>query len=70
MGIGVAANGDVWIADGEGDQLLFFPGGRVKEGKIVKVAGLAGPFDVVIDDQNRVWVSNSRSDTVMPIPGK
>ena len=32
MGIGVAANGDVWIADGEGDQLLFFPGGRVKEG--------------------------------------
>jgi hypothetical protein len=26
MGIGVAANGDVWIVDGEGDQLLFFPG--------------------------------------------
>ena len=68
MGIGVAANGDVWIADGEGDQLLFFPGGRVKEGRIVKVAGLAGPFDVVIDDQNRVWVSNSRSDTVMRFP--
>jgi hypothetical protein len=35
MGIGVAAKGDVWIADGEGDQLLYFPGGRVKEGKIV-----------------------------------
>jgi hypothetical protein len=68
MGIGVAANGDVWIADGEGEQLLFFPGGRVKEGKIVKVAGLAGPFDVVIDEQNRVWVSNSRSDTVMRFP--
>ena len=68
MGIGVAANGDVWIADGEGGQLLFFPGGRVKEGKIVKVPGLAGPFDVVIDDQNRVWVSNSRSDTVMRFP--
>ena len=68
MGIGVAANGDVWIADGEGDQLLFFPGGHVKEGQIVKVAGLAGPFDVVIDDQNRVWVSNSRSDTVMRFP--
>jgi hypothetical protein len=25
MGVGVAANGDVWIADGEGDQLLFSP---------------------------------------------
>ena len=68
MGIGVAANGDVWIADSVGGQLLFFPGGRVKEGKIVKVAGLAGPFDVVIDEQNRVWVSNSRSDTVSRFP--
>ena len=68
MGIGVAAKGDVWIADGEGDQLLYFPGGRVKEGKIVKVDGLASPFDVVIDDQDRVWVSNSRSVTVSRFP--
>ena len=68
MGIGVAANGDVWVTDSEGDQLLFFPGGRVKEGRIVKVGGLAGPFDVVIDEQNRVWVSNSRSDTVARFP--
>ena len=68
MGIGVAANGDVWITDSEGNQLLFFPGGRVKEGRIVKVDGLAGPFDVVIDEQNRVWVSNSRSDTVARFP--
>jgi hypothetical protein len=68
MGIGVAANGDVWITDGEGGQLLFFPGGRAKEGRIVRVAGLAGPFDVVVDEQNRVWVSNSRSDTVTRFP--
>jgi hypothetical protein len=68
MGIGVSAKGDVWIADGEGDQLLYFPGGRVKEGKIVKVAGLASPFDVVINDQDRVWVSNSRSVTVSRFP--
>ncbi len=27
MGIGVAANGDVWIADGSDNQLLYFPGG-------------------------------------------
>ena len=37
MGIGVAANGDVWIADGSDNQLLYFPGGRVKDGRIVKV---------------------------------
>jgi hypothetical protein len=63
MGIGVAANGDVWIADGSDNQLLYFPGGRVKE-----VAGLKSPFDIVIDDQDRVWVSNSQSDTVIRFP--
>jgi len=40
MGIGVAPNGDVWIADGSDDQLLFFPGGQIKDGRIVKMAGL------------------------------
>lgn len=68
MGIGVAANGDVWIADGSDNQLLFFPGGKIKEGKIVKVAGLASPFDVVIDNQNNVWVSNSQSDKLVRFP--
>ncbi|MGY4461183.1 hypothetical protein [Bradyrhizobium sp. LB13.1] len=68
MGIGVAANGDVWIADGSDNQLLYFPGGRVKDGRIVKVAGLKSPFDIVIDAQNRVWVSNSQSDKVVRFP--
>ena len=68
MGVGVAANGDVWIADGSDDQLLYFPGGDLKAGQIVKVAGLKSPFDVVIDPQNRVWVSNSQSDTVLRFP--
>jgi hypothetical protein len=68
MGIGVAANGDVWIADGSDNQLLHFPGGRVKDGRIVKVAGLKSPFDIVVDAQNRVWVSNSQSDTVVRFP--
>jgi hypothetical protein len=68
MGVGVADNGDVWIADGSNNQLLCFPGGRVKDGKIVKVAGLKSPFDIVIDSQNRVWVANSSSDTVVRFP--
>jgi ethanolamine utilization protein EutQ (cupin superfamily) len=68
MGIGVATNGDVWIADGSDDQLLYFPGGRIKDGKIVKPPGLKSPFDIVIDSQNRVWVSNSQSDTVVRFP--
>jgi hypothetical protein len=68
MGIGVAADGDVWVADGSDNQLLHFPGGRVKDGRIVKVAGLKSPFDIVIDAQNRVWVSNSQSDKVVRFP--
>ena len=32
------------------------------------MAGLKSPFDVVIDSQNRVWVSNSQSDTVVRFP--
>ena len=68
MGVGVAENGDVWIADGSNDQLLFFPGGRIKDGRIVKVAGLKSPFDIVIDSQNCVWVANSSSDTVVRFP--
>jgi len=68
MGIGVAPNGDVWIADGSDNQLLYFPGGRIKDGKIVKPAGLVSPFDVVVDDQSRVWVANSSSDTVVRFP--
>jgi hypothetical protein len=68
MGIGVSTSGDVWIADGSDNQLLYFPGGRIKDGRIVKVAGLKSPFDIVIDDQNRVWVANSSSDTVVRFP--
>jgi hypothetical protein len=68
MGIGVSPSGDVWIADGSGNQLLYFPGGRIKDGKIVKPAGLKSPFDIVIDSQNRVWVANSSGDTVVRFP--
>ncbi len=68
MGVGVAANGDVWIADGTKNHMLYFPGGRVKDGRIVNVAGLKSPFGVAIDAQNRVWVSNSQSDTVVRFP--
>src|SRR5215467_15364765 len=35
---------------------------------VVKVTGLKSPFDIVIDSQNRVWVANSSSDTVVRFP--
>jgi hypothetical protein len=68
QGVGVAANGDVWIADATKNQMLHFPGGRVKDGRLVQVEGLKSPFGVAIDAQNRVWVSNAQSDTVVRFP--
>jgi len=68
MGVGSTANGDVWIADGTKNQLLHFPGGRVKDGRTVNVEGLKSPFGIAIDAQNRVWVSNAQSDTVVRFP--
>lgn len=68
MGVGVSAKGDVWVADGSGNQLLHFPGGRIKDGHIVKVKGFKSPFDIVIDSKDRVWVSNSQSDIVVRFP--
>jgi hypothetical protein len=68
MGVGVAPNGDIWICDGPGNQMLYFPGERPVDRKIVKVAGLASPFDVIIDPQNRVAVSNSAGDIVVRFP--
>jgi hypothetical protein len=65
MGVGVAENGDVWMADGTQNRLLHFPGGRLEEGRIVDVPGLKSPFGVAVDAQNRVWVSNSQSNTVV-----
>ena len=34
----------------------------------MKVAGLKSPFGIAIDAQNRVWVANSSSDTVVRFP--
>jgi len=68
QGVGVATNGDVWIADATKNQLLYFPGGRIGDERLVQVSGLKSPFAIAIDAQNRVWVSNAQSDTIVRFP--
>ena len=70
QGVGIAPNGDVWIADAVKDQLLYFPGGRVKDGRVVPVKELVSPFSIVIDSQNRVWVGNALSNTIVRFPAE
>jgi hypothetical protein len=48
--------------------MVYFPGGRMKDGRIVSVPGLKSPFGVAVDDQNRVWVSNAQSNDVVRFP--
>lgn len=64
QGIGIARNGDVWVADSTRDQLVHFPGGDHNRGRIVQVEGLKAPFGIAIDRSNKVWISNSRGNNV------
>ena len=48
--------------------MLHFPGGRIKDGHLVKVKGPKSPFDIVIDSKDRIWVRNSQSDIVVRFP--
>lgn len=68
QGVGIARNGDVWIADSQKDQLMYFPGGDYTKGKLIKVDGLHAPFAVEVDADNRVWVTNSRGNNVTVFP--
>lgn len=68
MGIGTAANGDVWVCDATKNNLIHFPGGRLQDGRVVEVDGLKSPFHVAIDNQNRVWVSNAQGNHIVRFP--
>jgi len=67
QGIIVApGSGDVWALGVEKDQLVYFPGGDWTKGRLVcegKAAepckSFTAPFHLAIDQQNRIWVSNT-----------
>jgi hypothetical protein len=66
QGIITAPNGDVWALGISKRQLLYFPKGDWNNGKIVcegdsaePCKSFTAPFHLAIDQQDRIWVSDS-----------
>lgn len=75
QGVIVTTSGDVWVLGIEKRQLVHFPKGDWTKGRIVCEADSAepcksfmAPFHLGIDQQDRIWVSNSGVDHVTRFP--
>jgi DNA-binding beta-propeller fold protein YncE len=78
QGIITTSNGDVWALDNEKDQIVYLPKGDATKGRILgrtvngkPVDGtlqVKAPFHLAVDQQDRIWITNSGSDTVTRFP--
>jgi hypothetical protein len=75
QGVIVTPNGDVWVLGVEKSQLVYFPKGDITAGRIVcegdgaePCKSFKAPFHLAIDQQDRIWVSNSALDHVTRFP--
>ena len=75
QGVIVTPSGDVWVLGIEKSQLVHFPKGDLTKGRIVCEGDTAepcksfrAPFHLGIDQQDRIWVSNSGVDHVTRFP--
>jgi hypothetical protein len=75
QGVIVTPSGDVWVLGIEKNQLVHFPKGDLTKGRIVCEGDSAepcksfrAPFHLGIDQQDRIWVSNSGVDHVTRFP--
>ena len=75
QGVIVTPSGDVWVLGVEKSQLVYFPKGDLTKGRIVcegddaePCKSFRAPFHLGIDQQDRIWVSNSGVDHVTRFP--
>jgi hypothetical protein len=75
QGVMVAPSGDVWVVGVEKSQLVYFTKGDLTKGRIVCEGDAAepcksfrAPFHLGIDQQDRIWVSNTGVDHVTRFP--
>ncbi len=75
QGVIVTPSGDVWVLGVEKSQLVYFPKGDLTKGRIVCEGDSAepcksfrAPLHLGVDQQDRIWVSNSGVDHVTRFP--
>ncbi len=75
QGIIVAPSGDVWALGASKSQLVTFPKGDLTKGRIVcegaseePCKSFLGPFQLAIDQQDRIWVANAFAEHVTRFP--
>jgi streptogramin lyase len=78
QGVITTPNGDVWALDNDKSQVAYFPGGDASRAQLVcrtldnrPVDGtcrVLAPFHLAIDQQDRIWITNSGADTVTRFP--
>jgi streptogramin lyase len=78
QGIITTPNGDVWALDNGKSQIVYLPKGDATKGRILgrtvngkPVDGtlqVKMPFHLAVDQQDRIWVTNSGSNTVTRFP--
>jgi len=78
QGIIVTPDGDVWALDNGNSQIVYLPKGNAAKARILgrtvdgkPVDGtlqVDTPFHLAIDQQDRIWITNSASDAVTRFP--
>ena len=75
QGIIVRPSGDVWALGASKSQLIYFPKGDLTKGRIVcegaseePCKSFLGPFQLAIDQQDRIWVANAFAEHVTRFP--
>jgi hypothetical protein len=76
QGIVVTPSGDVWALDVEHSQVVHLPEGDPSKARLLLQGHdrdplknpVVGPFHLVIDQQDRIWISNAGGDSVTRFP--
>jgi DNA-binding beta-propeller fold protein YncE len=78
QGIIITPKGDVWALDNEKSQIVYLPKGDATKGRILgrtvngkPVDGtlqVKAPFHLAVDQQDRIWVTNSGSNSMTRFP--